>query len=331
MRLEPNPENIRHCAGLLQAGEVVAVPTETVYGLAGNALDESAVRRIFEIKGRPLIDPLICHFASLEEVGRQVFLSAEIEALAEAFWPGALTIVAKKQAHIPDVVTAGLPSAAVRMPEHPVFRSLLEATGFPLAAPSANPFGYVSPANAEQVEQTLGEKIPAILDAGPCPIGIESTIIDMRDSSRPAILRHGPIQPEDLQQVLGARIEDRVESPRQVSVDAQEKQLAPGRLKQHYSPHAEVRLLEHGITGERLSPESQIAFLLNKRPHFTPCPDNTYWLSEDGNLSTIARNLFRVLQKLDHLGYHKIQVELCAQEGIGRAVNDRLARAAAKS
>lgn len=331
MRLDPSQENIGHCSELLRAGEVVAVPTETVYGLAGNALNESAARRIFNIKGRPLIDPLICHFASIEEVSRHIFLSKEIKALAKAFWPGALTIVAKKRACIPDIVTAGLSSAAVRIPEHPVFRILLEAVGFPLAAPSANPFGYVSPTSAEQVEQTLGKKIPAILDAGTCAIGIESTIIDMRNPSKPSVLRLGPIQLEDLQQVLGTKIEDRTEAPKHPSSDSEEELLAPGRLSKHYSPHTKVDLLEHGIKYSNLSLNEDTALLLNQKPTAAKDISNrTYWLSEDGKLETIAHNLFSTIQKLDCRGYHSLLIERCIDEGIGRAINDRLQRASAR-
>lgn len=305
------------------------MPSETVYGLAANALDASIARRIFEIKGRPLIDPLICHFYSLDAIGQHVHLNDSINKLASVFWPGALTIVAKKKESIPDIVTAGLPSVAIRMPGNEAFRNLLKSVDFPLAAPSANPFGYVSPSRAEQVEQTLGEQIPAILDAGPCEIGIESTIIDLRDEQSPSILRHGPILQEQLSLALGRVVHDRTKEIKQDKKDENEQQLAPGRLHCHYSPNASVYLLENGVINRSVT-DKKSALLLNKKPSTPGSEDGTYWLSEDGDLPTIARNLFDMLQKLDRLGYRSIYVERCSNDGIGRAINDRIGRAAAK-
>ena len=328
--LSANTDNIQRCAKLLDASEVIAVPSETVYGLAGNALDESAVRRIFTVKGRPFIDPLICHFASIEAVRKQVIVSTQMESLAEVFWPGALTIVTEKRGSIPDIVTAGLPSVAVRIPENLVFRSLLNCLDFPLAAPSANPFGYISPSRAEQVEQTLGSKIPAILDNGPCIIGIESTIIDLREPTQPAILRYGPIQPEELEQVLKMKIRDEVKVPQGDSREDQEEQLAPGRMSRHYSPNTQVKLI-HNASWPEVHLENDSAFILNKRPVVRSADPHLYWLSEDGDLATIARKLFEMLQKLDHLGYRILFVEKCPSEGLGRAINDRLERAATRS
>ncbi|MGC6455416.1 MAG: L-threonylcarbamoyladenylate synthase [Coraliomargaritaceae bacterium] len=330
MRLPANKDNIEQCAILLKAGKIIAVPSETVYGLAGNALSESAVRQIFTVKGRPLLDPLICHFPSLEAVSKEVVVSPQMESLAEAFWPGALTIVTQKRKNIPDIVTAGLPSAAVRVPGNPVFRSLLLSLDFPLAAPSANPFGYVSPSRAEQVEQTLGTKIPVILDAGPCQIGIESTILDLRIPTQPAILRYGPIQPEELEQILKIKIRNEVKPPQNNQNEDRKDQLAPGRLSRHYSPNTRVRLIDNG-SQLPVSLGQNSAFLLNKRPSVATIEPNLYWLSENGNPESIAYNLFEMLQKLDHLGYQTIIIEKCISKGLGRAINDRLERAAAKS
>ncbi len=329
MRLPANSNNLKQCQQLLEAGEIVAVPSETVYGLAGNALDEAAVRRIFSVKGRPLIDPLICHFASMEAIRKVVSVPTEMELLAEAFWPGALTIVTHKQNKIPDIVTAGLPSAAVRMPSQPTFRSLLQSLDFPLAAPSANPFGYVSPTSANHVEQTLGNKVPAILDDGHCQIGIESTILDLREPSQPVILRYGPIQPEEIQSILKTTIKDAVHTPSVRAQNPHYNQVAPGRLSQHYSPNTEVELIQNGSTSN-LPVHTDIAIVINKRLNSSATVPNLYWLSEDGNLPTIAHNLFETLQKLDQLGYAKMIVEKCPDQGLGRAINDRLERAAYK-
>lgn len=328
MRLAANTDNLKQCAEMLQAGEIIAVPSETVYGLAGNALNEAAVRRIFSVKGRPFIDPLICHFDSMETVRREVFVSAEMELLAKAFWPGPLTIVAHKRKGIPDIVTAGLPSVAVRIPSQPIFRSLLQILNFPLAAPSANPFGYVSPTSAEHVEHTLGNKIPAILDDGPSQIGIESTILDLRKPSQPIILRYGPVQSEEIEYILKTNVKDAVNSPSTGAHDERKNQVAPGRLSRHYSPNTHVELVCYGNESDAEEPST--ATLLNKRPNATVVTPNLYWLSEDGDLTAIAHNLFEMLQKLDHLGYQKIRVEKCPNQGLGKAINDRLVRAASK-
>jgi L-threonylcarbamoyladenylate synthase len=331
VRLPANRDNIQHCAILLKAGEIVAIPSETVYGLAANATDESAVRRIFRVKGRPLIDPLICHFSSLEAVSAYALVSSQMEILAEAFWPGALTIVTQKRDRIPDIVTAGLPSVAVRIPSQPTFRSLLSAVDFPLAAPSANPFSYISPSSASQVEQTLGQKIPAILDDGPSAIGIESTILDLRNPNCPAVLRHGPVLPEELEQVLKLQVENKVPIVSANKKGDPDTQLAPGGMNRHYSPNTELVLLQHG-SSEKISYHPEAAYLLIQRPAVNePNRDNLFWLSEDGALPIVARNLFSMLQKLDHLGYKKIVIERCPEKGVGTAINDRLERAAAKA
>ena len=324
IRLQPTDANITHCADLLRRGEVVGVPTETVYGLAGNALSESSARKIFEVKGRPLIDPLIAHFPSLEAALHHIEGNDAVDLVAAAFWPGPLTIVANKQASIPDIVTAGLPSAAIRVPGHPVLHKLLAQLDFPLAAPSANPFGYVSPTLAEHVEHTLGEHISAVLDAGPCAIGVESTILDLRKPQEPAILRHGPISASQIEAVLGCEIADRTRTS-----DDTGSQTAPGQLSAHYSPNTKVVLLEHGFD-QRQPIGAQGARLLQSKPANDAQAANLFWLSEDGSLEAVAHNLFKLLQRLDQQNYARIEVELSPATGIGKAINDRLKRAAAK-
>jgi L-threonylcarbamoyladenylate synthase len=325
---EPTEENLDTCAQLLRAGDVVSVPTETVYGLAGNPLIEASARRIFTVKGRPFIDPLIVHFPSFEAAVQHIETNAAVETLAAAFWPGPLTMVLNKKPSIPDIVTAGLSSVAVRVPRHPIFRSLLERLDFPLAAPSANPFGYVSPTLASHVHGTLGDLIPAILDGGPCELGIESTIIDLRDPQNPAIFRHGPITQKALSETLGIEVADHTGG----KADDQ-AQTAPGLLTTHYSPRARVHLFELGTVPRKLSEithHRSHAAVFNKKPAFEPLSTHTFWLSEDGLAETVAHNLFELIQRLDQQGFDELYIELSADNGIGKAINDRLHRAAAK-
>ena len=318
------------CANLLRDDQVIAVPTETVYGLAGNSLCENAVRRIFEVKGRPLVDPLISHFRSAESVFEHVHENTAARRLAKAFWPGPLTLILPKKSTIPDLVTAGLACAGVRVPTHPTFRALLDLLPFPLAAPSANPFGYVSPTKSEHVFRTLGSRIPAVLEGGPCDHGIESTIVDMRQHDRPVILRPGPISAEELAHVLGVL-------PKSASTSRngnEAAQVAPGMLTKHYSPKSRVRLLKFGAVSidelDRLSKSADTALVLQTKPKELSETGSVYWLSEDGDLEIITKNLFDLLQKLELAGYPEIAVEMSpTNNGLGAALNDRLNRAAA--
>lgn len=317
--LPPTADNLLRCAGFLRGGKVLGVPTETVYGLAGNALCESTVRKIFEVKGRPFIDPLIVHFSSAAEAEAHVVFNDRARELAAQFWPGALTLVLPKKPSIPDIVTAGLPSVAIRVPGHPVFRALLEQIEFPLAAPSANPFGYVSPTLAAHVQGTLGERIPAVLDGGACEHGVESTIVDLRDPAKPKILRPGPVSAE----ALGIQTTAAAQAANDGSAQA-----APGMLTQHYSPNATITLFEHGR--EPQGTEAGDAILYNTKPPGEALGADTYWLSEGGDPKEVAHNLFMLVQKLDNAGYAQLHVERAPDEGIGVAVNDRLRRSAAK-
>lgn len=317
--LKPTKANRLRCADYLRKGEVVGLPTETVYGLAGNALCETTVRKIFEVKGRPFIDPLIVHFDSLESASQHVDFGELAEELATRFWPGALTMVLPKRDSIPDIVTAGLPSVAIRVPAHPVFRSLLKELDFPLAAPSANPFGYVSPTCAEHVQATLGYRITAVLDGGACLHGVESTIIDLRTPGQPKILRPGPISAEELG----------IPTPTTVATTGKEAaRIAPGMLTQHYSPRTPIQLFPHGDQPEDPAPSA--AVLYNSRPATNALHGNLFWLSENGDPVVVAHNLFLLLQKLDAGNYTELYVERAKDNGVGIAVNDRLTRAAAK-
>ncbi len=322
--LRGTPRNLAFVARKLRQGELVAVPTETVYGLAANALLAAACRQIFRAKRRPATDPLIVHLYGASELTRVCQPNAAALRLARAFWPGPLTIVLPKTHAVPDIVTAGKPSVAVRVPSHPLFRRILKLAGVPIAAPSANPFGYVSPTTAEHVAHGLGSRIPYILDGGPTTIGLESTIIDLRDERHPRLLRPGAITREQLERVLGRRIKV---GQRRRQTAAIEAQVAPGMLTRHYSPRTPVVLHRAmGTTFPRRSPRE--AFVFIERPDVTG--PNVFWFDERGDLRGIARRLFSVLRRLDRAAYTRIHVELAPGDGLADAINDRLRRAAAR-
>jgi L-threonylcarbamoyladenylate synthase len=322
--LQGTPRNLAMLARELRAGALVAVPTETVYGLAADARSATACRKIFRAKGRPSTDPLIVHLHSARELPLVCVPNATARTLAKAFWPGPLTLVLPKTAAVPDVVTAGRDSVAVRVPAHPVFRRLLKLAGIPVAAPSANPFGYVSPTTAEHVAHGLGKAIRHILDGGPTSIGVESTIVDLRDEARPTLLRPGAITRSDLERVLGRRV---FQAKRRRNAAAK-AQVAPGMLTRHYSPKTEVvlhRTLAPGKAAQRASE----AFVFFRRPRGITGP-NVFWFDEKGRLSGAARRLFALLRQLDATGFDCIHVELAPGDGLAEAINDRLRRAAAR-
>ncbi|MCC5840825.1 MAG: threonylcarbamoyl-AMP synthase [Opitutales bacterium] len=306
---------------LLRAGELVALPTETVYGLAADALNPAACARIFTVKGRPLIDPLIVHVAGKEAARELAFWSEEAESVATAFWPGPLTIVLRKRAIVPDLITAGRPSVALRSPEHPLAREVLRRCRCPLAAPSANPFGYLSPTEAHHVRDSLGDQVTHILDGGPCRWGVESTIVDLQEPVTPRILRPGAITAEDLEAVLGR--------PVTTVTKATDTPEAPGMLERHYSPQTPLCLFSWDAP--HLPPTGNRARVYLKKPEgSSPVGREDFWLSENGSLKEAARHLYALLRRLDRMGFGLIEVEKAPDEGIGRAYNDRLRRAAAK-
>jgi L-threonylcarbamoyladenylate synthase len=311
--LPATAENIDRAAALLRGGAVVAFPTETVYGLGANAFDAQAVARVFEIKARPTFDPLIVHvrdLAMLARVAQNIPESAR--ALMRAFWPGPLTIVLQKTHDVPNLVTSGLPTVAVRMPSHPVARALLKAANLPLAAPSANPFGNLSPTRAEHVAKMLGEKVDLVLDGGATEVGIESTIVLLEP--RPTLLRPGAISVEDIEGVIG-------QLDREISDEA--KPLAPGRLAQHYSPRTPLRITDaRGVPmGERCG-ATLLAFRAASEGY-----DATRVLSAKGDLVEAAAHLFDYLHELDAIGASRIDAEPVPPQGIGVAIMDRLRRA----
>lgn len=317
------PRNLARLARCLREGGVVAVPTETVYGLAADALDARACRKIYAAKGRPAGNPLIVHIHRMRELHQVAVVNSAAERLARAFWPGPLTLVLPKKESIPSIVTAGLPSVAVRMPSHPLLRRLLALTGRPLAAPSANRFGCVSPTTAEHVRLGLGRRIRHILDGGPARIGLESTIVDLRDPARPRLLRPGAVTRKQLQRALGTR----VEAVRKGRPQAAKAHVSPGQFSRHYSPRTPV------VLHDRIDPQSpsrgghREAWLFLSRPA-GPRGPSVFWLSERRNLRTAARRLFAVLRRIDEQGFRRIHAELAPGDGLAEAINDRLRRAA---
>ncbi|MCH2213620.1 MAG: threonylcarbamoyl-AMP synthase [Flavobacteriales bacterium] len=306
--------DISRAQSLLESGGVVAIPTETVYGLAANAFNEEAVARIFDIKNRPSFDPLIVHVGSPDQLSKLSDHSAkDLKHLLDKFWPGPLTIILEKLSNIPDLVTSGMNSVAIRMPNHPFTLELLNNLEFPLAAPSANPFGYISPTRAEHVNDQLGDKVDYILDGGPCQIGLESTILSLTES-KPKILRLGGLEREKIETMIG-QIDSNTHST------ANPK--APGMLSSHYSPK---KLLHLGDIIEMATdyPTNEICYLSFKTCHNFP----GIALSKTGNLREAAKNLFSALRELDKFSQSIILAELLPNEGLGRAINDRLRRAA---
>ena len=303
----------------------MAVPTETVYGLAADALNPRACRKIFTAKGRPTSDPLIVHVHSLDQVAAIAKWNQSAMRLAKSFWPGPLTLVLPKKPVVPDIISAGLASVAVRMPSHRLFRRLLKLAGTPLAAPSANRFGYISPTTARHVHDGLAKKIRHILDGGPSKIGLESTIVDLRRESRPRLLRPGAITQTELERALGRKL-IRL-STRSSRANQHLVQVAPGLLTRHYSPRTPIELHQQ-ITLPRNGSPSE-AWVLASRP--TKRQDkNVFWLDAGGDLKGAARRLFSILRKLDDGRFKKIHIEIAHGGGLADAINDRLRRAAAR-
>ncbi len=310
---------ISKAAAILRRGGIVAFPTETVYGLGAVVFDELAVARIFEAKQRPHFDPLIVHIADTDQLSRLVAkLPAKAGALIERFWPGPLTLILPKSASVPDLVTAGLPSVAVRMPDHPLALDLIRRTGFPLAAPSANPFGQTSPTRAAHVRSSLGDRVDYILDGGPAAVGIESTILSLVEDP-PEILRPGGLELEQIEALTGSLRRTRALKPDAVR--------APGMLSHHYATRTPIH-----VQAELKPPSAKeiragaLAFRrVDDGSRFTAVEI----LSATGNLREAAANLFGAMHRLDRLSLDVIIAERVPDHGLGLAINDRLTRAAA--
>ncbi len=307
----PNSPDIETAAELLRSGKLVAFPTETVYGLAADATDDAAVAAIYAAKGRPRFNPLIVHVAEPAELDEQVIWSPLARALAERFWPGPLTLVLPRrpESKVSLLCSAGLDSLAVRIPGHELAQSLLRETGRPLAAPSANRSGKVSPTRAEHVRQDLGEAVALVLDGGPCRVGLESSVLDL-SQERPRLLRVGGLARDELEALSGPLSPASDESvPR-----------SPGQLSSHYAPGLPLRL----NAAQAEADEALLAF-----GPALPGAAASETLSERRDLVEAAANLFATLRRLDRPGLKAIAVMPIPEEGLGEAINDRLRRAAA--
>ena len=318
---------------LLRAGELVAIPTETVYGLAANALDIEAVTKIFEVKNRPTFDPLIIHTDTLGKVKNFVESFPEIaQKLAKHFWNGAMTLLLPKKNIIPDLVTSGMDTVAIRIPAHPLTLALLARLEFPLAAPSANPFGYISPTTAQHVENQLGTKIPLILDGGDCEIGIESTIIGF-ENEKAVIYRLGGISVEEIEKIIGkVTVKTHSSSNPKLAnslVEAKAGMDAPGMLESHYSPKKPL-ILENFSEVLTKYAHHKIGGLFFSRNEPSLLQENQLILSKLEDYAEATKNLFAMMRKLDTMDIDVIMAELLPEIGLGRAINDRLRRAAVK-
>ena len=313
LHLQPDADGIAAAAAILRDAGLVALPTETVYGLAADARNDRAVAGIFAAKDRPRFNPLIVHLADMRDARALARFTPGAEALAAAFWPGPLTLVlALRAGHgLSPLVTAGLDTVALRLPAHPLARCLLQAFGGPLAAPSANPSGRISPTSAAHVMAGLAGRIDAVLDGGPCAVGVESTIMDFT-TERPALLRAGGVTAEAIARALGA--EDA--SVLDTGPDNGPALRAPGQLASHYAPRAPVRL---NVTAPAPQ-ELWIGFGQG-------CKGAALTLSAKGDLTEAAANLFHILHEADAMGC-RIAVAPVPAHGLGRAINDRLQRAA---
>lgn len=316
-----DPHALEIAAAALRAGALVAFPTETVYGLGADALNEYAVAQVFAVKNRPRFDPLIVH---LPDASTASLYAAAIPPraalLMERFWPGPLTVVLPKTPLISDLVTAGLDSVALRVPSHPVALALLRVVARPIAAPSANPFGYVSPTTAAHVQELLGEAIPLIVDGGPCAVGVESTVCAFLGDDA-VILRPGGVTSEAIEAVIG---------PVRFGVAGRVDARSPGVLPRHYSPHVKLQLLDPGAPIPLPQSSEKVGVVLFTERCLAQGYAEVMVLTHDGNLAEAAAHLFSALRRMDSLGLDRVLVESVPEHGLGRAIMDRLRRAAAR-
>ncbi len=312
--------DIQKATEILTASGLVSIPTETVYGLAANAFDMAAVLKIFATKNRPTFDPLIVHAASLDKIESFTKnIPNKAFALAENFWPGPLTLLLERRSLIPDMVTSGLPKVAVRIPKHPLTLNLLSQLDFPLAAPSANPFGYISPTTAKHVNDQLGNKISYILDGGDCAIGIESTIIGFEGEDA-IVYRLGGLSINAIEELIGTV---------QVVPHSTSQPQSPGQLKSHYAPKKKIVIgnIADMITQYK---NEEIGILSFQKQYPKIAQANQIQLSSLGDINEAAKNLFTALRKLDALSVTIILAEFVPNIGLGLAINDRLKRASSK-
>ena len=314
-------DDISKAIELLNNDDVVAIPTETVYGLAGNIYSEKAIGKIFEVKKRPLFNPLIVHIHSLDQLDEIVSdFPAKAQKLAEAFWPGSLTLILEKKPNIPDIITAGKNTVAVRIPNHPVTLNLLKKLSFPLAAPSANPFNRISPTAAVHVARYFNDSIPMILEGGSCKNGLESTIIGF-ENEQPVLYRLGSLALEDIEAVIGkVKIKNTNETT----------PTAPGMLSKHYAPITPTYLVDDVKIFIKDFKDKKIGIIRFKDDMTISGFQYLQILSPSGNLKEAAAKLYNALHTLDNLELDMIVAEKFPEVGLGRSINDRLTRATKK-
>jgi L-threonylcarbamoyladenylate synthase len=311
-------KDISKAVEVLNNDDIVAIPTETVYGLAGNIYSETAIKKIFKVKQRPLFNPLIVHIHSVEQLKDIVSdVPEKAQLLAKAFWPGSLTLVLKKKSSIPELITGGKDSVAVRIPNHPVVLELLKALDFPIAAPSANPFNRISPTTALHVEGYFKNDIEMVLDGGSCENGIESTIIGF-ENNEPVLYRLGAISIEDIESVIG-----------NISVKNKKEETpdAPGMLEKHYSPKTKTHLVPDAEVFIKNVTSKKIGVITFSKEIQLPQVEHVEILSKSGDLKEAASKLYDALHKLDSLSLDIIVAEVFPNHGLGKSINDRLERA----
>lgn len=317
-----DPDSIAEAAAVIRRGGLVAFPTETVYGLGAEACNPLAVARVFEVKQRPRMDPIIVHVADPESAHRYGQFPATIaQTLMERFWPGPLTLVVPRTDLVPPIVTAGLDSVAIRMPAHPIALDLIRAAGCALAAPSANLFGSVSPTEAAHVASQLSDRIDLILDGGRCPVGVESTVLSLIDDP-PRILRAGGVTQEALSSVLG-RIEWLTED--------QGRPQAPGQLSRHYATRTPLEIMHEGDPKSAAGPGERVGLLTFAAPQLTAGYEVVEVLSPKGDLREAAANLFAALHRLDAMGLDRVVAYGVPEHGLGVAIMDRLRRCSTRT
>lgn len=335
-REHPEQDVLRQAAKFILEGGIVAFPTETVYGLGANALNPYAVKKIFQAKGRPQDNPLIVHISDFDEVYKYVeFVPDKAKILMERFWPGPMTLILKKKDIIPDVITAGLDSVGIRMPDHPVARAFIRTCGVPIAAPSANISGKPSPTRAEHVFEDLNDKIDAIIDGGPCDVGLESTVIDVTGRI-PFILRPGGITWEQIKDAVGEVAIDPAVKGDAVRGDFKPK--APGMKYKHYSPEAEVYIVKgkvedvvdeiNRLAEKDLSEGKKVGIMATAQTHKMYKCGNVMVVGDRKDTLSIARNLFEALREFDRERMDIIYAEAVDEKGLGFAIMNRLVKAA---
>ena len=313
--------DIQSACDLLRSGRVIGMPTETVYGLAADALNPQGVAEVYRVKKRPSFNPLILHVASLAHAqSHALVFYPQAEALAKVFWPGPLTLVLPKKEHIPDQITAGKSTFAVRVPNHPVALALLEAYPNPIVAPSANLFGTLSPTSADHVVRNLGDQVPLVLDGGDCNLGIESTIVGFTPEGIPEVFRLGSITLDQLKEVCP----DILFRP-----GTHKEVLAPGMYPKHYAPKTPLLVVNRWDEVRQLSEKyGRIAIVAQEPiPVFESIPADVFYWSDDPSLVSVAHHFYRVLDQLDEQNFDLIVTTWFAEQGLGSALNDKLKRA----